>query len=227
MDKIVRKFEPITLVGGAPLPEGALARAIVHAPDIVAADGGAAPILRQGLMPQAVIGDMDSLSGKLKATLPASVIYEVAEQDSTDFEKCLMRIEAPLIAGLGFLGGRLDHQLAVFHGLMRFAGQRCLLLGENETVFLCPARLELPLDAGTPVSLFPLAPVRGAMRGLKWSFDALDFAPGHRIGTSNEASGPVSLTMNAPAMLCILPAHCFEIAFKALREQPGSWPARA
>ena len=225
-DKIVHKFEPITLVGGALLPDGALQRSLDVAPSIVAADGGAAHVLRFGRVPEAVIGDMDSLSGKFRAALPLEVVHEIEEQDSTDFEKCLMRIKAPAIAGLGFLGGRLDHQLAAFHGLMRYPHQRCVLLGADEVVFLCPPQLDLPLEQGTPVSLFPLGPVTGAMKGLKWSFDTLEFAPGHRVGTSNEALGPASFKMSAPSMLCILPGACFEIVLTALAVQSGSWPVR-
>ncbi len=225
--KIVHKLEPITLVGGADLPEGAFERAVSLAPSIVAADGGAAHVMHHSHALQAVIGDMDSLSGELKAQLPNSIVHHIQEQDSTDFEKCLMRISTPLIVGLGFLGGRLDHQLAALHALARFAEQSCVLLGRDEVVFLCPSQIDLTLEPGTPVSLFPLATVNGAASGLKWSFPSLDFAPGQRIGTSNEAIGAVSLKMNAPGMICILPAHCFERVVKALLEQPGLWPARA
>lgn len=225
MSKIVIKMEPVTLVGGADVNRSALNRAIVHAPSMVAADGGAAHILDQNLLPDAVIGDMDSLSDDLKARLPADSFYAIDEQDSTDFEKCLMRISAPLVLGLGFLGGRLDHQLAAFHGLMRFAEQRCILLGDEEVVFLCPPQLRLTFTERTPLSLFPLAPVTGDATGLHWSFEQLAFAPGQRIGTSNFANGDVHLTMSAPAMLCILPARCFEDVIAALMEQSGSWPA--
>jgi thiamine pyrophosphokinase len=226
ISKIVRKLEPITLVGGAAVNSQQLERAIVEAPTLVAADGGAAHIVRAGRVPEAVIGDMDSLSGDLKAALPKDIVHEIEEQDSTDFEKCMLRIETPLVVGLGFLGGRLDHQLAAFHGLMQFQYQRCVLLGSDEVVFLCPPLLDLPLSAGTPVSLFPLGPVTGRASGLRWSFESLDFSPGENIGTSNVADGAISLAMTAPAMLCILPAQCFEAVVKALVAQSGSWPAR-
>lgn len=226
ISKIVHKLEPITLVGGAPLDGEALIRAIVHAPTLVAADGGAAHILAADLVPDAVIGDMDSLSDDLKASLPSRIIHLIEEQDSTDFEKCMLRLETPLVVGLGFLGGRLDHQLAVFHGLMRFADQRCVLLGEEEIVFLCPPAISLELPQGTPLSLFPLGPVVGDAQGLKWSFDQLAFAPGEQIGTSNVTTDKVHLSMSNPAMLCILPADSFEIVLTALAAQSGSWPAR-
>lgn len=226
ISKIVHKLEPVALVGGAPLDFALIERVVSLAPTLVAADGGAKHIILSGRVPECVIGDMDSLSGDLKATLPESSVHQISEQDSTDFEKCLQRIDAPLIIGLGFLGARLDHQLAAFHGLMRFADQRCILLGEHDVVFLCPPQISLSLDPQTGVSLFPLAEVTGRAEGLKWSFASLDFAPGTRIGTSNFADGKVSLSMTAPAMLCILPADCLEIVVDALTQTSGSWPAR-
>ena len=75
ISKIVHKLAPITLVGGAPVEKAAFDRALTHGPTLVAADGGAAQISAFGHMPEAVIGDMDSLSGDLKAALPAQVIH--------------------------------------------------------------------------------------------------------------------------------------------------------
>lgn len=227
ISKIVHKLEPITLVGGGDVSDPAFEQALQHAPSLVAADGGAQAILQRGKMPEAVIGDMDSLSGDLKASLSKSLLHEVTEQDSTDFEKCLMRIAAPLIIGIGFLGGRIDHQLAAFHALVRFPNQPCVLLGDEELVFLCPPKLDLPLVAGTPVSLFPMQAVTAQGLGLTWSFEQLDLAPGVRIGTSNRAEGAISLSATEAALLCILPAECLEAVVTALRAQRDLWPALA
>ncbi|UYV37753.1 hypothetical protein N4R57_01135 [Rhodobacteraceae bacterium D3-12] len=82
-----------------------LCAAIDHAPRIVAADGAAQEVLRHGFMPEAVIGDFDSLSEASKRRISQDRLHEISEQDSTDFEKCLSRIEAPLVLGVGFEGG--------------------------------------------------------------------------------------------------------------------------
>ncbi|MEM9579191.1 MAG: thiamine diphosphokinase [Pseudomonadota bacterium] len=225
--RIVHATEPLGLVGGAPVADDAVAALKTRVSRVVAADGGAEALLRSGWMPEAVIGDMDSLPSAAREVLADHLLHEVEEQDSTDFEKCLMRVTAPLILALGFRGGRLDHELAALHGLMRFADQRCMLIGPDDVVFLCPPSLKLDLPAGTPLSLFPLAPVTGRATGLQWSFEQLDFAPGFRVGTSNRIEGVVDLRMSAPAMLCILPNTCLDEAVTQLAAQPGSWPARA
>ena len=98
----------VTLVGGGPVTAAQLARATTFAPRIVGADGGADRLLRLGHTPEAVIGDMDSISAATKTRL-AGRLFPVPEQDSTDFDKSLRLIRAPFILGLGFAGARMDH----------------------------------------------------------------------------------------------------------------------
>lgn len=220
---IVDSLDGITLVGGGPVTAAGLARATRHAPRIVAADGGADRLLRLGARPEAVIGDMDSISPAARAQLHDR-LHPVPEQDSTDFDKCLMRIRAPFILGLGFDGARVDHGLAVLSGLIRAPDQRCLILGARDVTFLCPPKLALDLPPGTRLSLFPMGRVNGESTGLRWPIKGLKFAPDRQIGTSNEATGPLTLRFDAPKMLVILPVRYLAAVLRGL-SLPS--PARA
>ncbi|SLN40237.1 Thiamin pyrophosphokinase, catalytic domain [Roseovarius albus] len=220
---IVDILNPITLIGGANISEGDLERALTIAPDLAAADGGANYVVNKGLKPLAVIGDFDSISENTKKKLPDSVLFPIEEQDSTDFEKCLRNIAAPLMLAVGFSGDRQDHQLAAYNALVRFPQQRCVLIGLNELVFLCPPSLSLDLPARCPVSLFPMGAVEGMSDGLEWPINGLNFAPDGRIGTSNRATGPVQLDMTAPKMLVILPQDALEIVATALIDTTAAW----
>ena len=181
-----------------------------------------------GILPVAVIGDFDSISAEARRAVPADRLHPIAEQDSTDFEKCLARIAAPMVIGVGFGGGRLDHQLAALHGLARFAAQPCVLLGRRDLVFLAPPELRLDLAKGMRFSLFPMAEVRARSNGLRWALDGIGFAPGARIGTSNQVSGPVRIACDRPAMLIILPAAALGQVVPVLGA-PGAprWPVRS
>ncbi|MFZ5751968.1 MAG: thiamine diphosphokinase [Pseudomonadota bacterium] len=214
---IVQSSEPVTLVGGGKVAPADLGQALGLAPTLVAADGGANRALSLGHPPVAVIGDLDSLDAASRAALPPGRIHRVPEQDTTDFEKCLARIEAPLILGLGFAGPRLDHWLAVANALVRHPHRPCVILGGPDIAFAAPPRLSLPLEPGTRVSLFPLAPVTGRSAGLRWPIEGLHLAPDGRIGTSNEALGPVHLEFDAPGMLVILPRAALAVATAFLR----------
>lgn len=203
---IVDSLQGVTLVGGGPVTGAALARALVLAPRVVAADSGADRLVRRGVEPEAVIGDMDSLSPAARARL-AGRVHEVAEQDTTDFDKALRLIAAPFVLALGFAGGRVDHGLAVLNALTRHPDRRCFVIGPQDVVFLCPPDLRLELPRGTRLSLFPMGAVRGTSRGLRWPLEGIDFAPDGLIGTSNRVTGPVHLTMEAPKMLVMLPVR--------------------
>ena len=215
------------LVGGGECDQTALIGDLAAGLPPVAADGGAEALLRLGVMPQAVIGDIDSLAPETQARLAPGGLHRIAEQDSTDFDKCLRNIRAPLVVAHGFLGARLDHQLAALTVLARHPDRRCLLVGRDDVVLLCPPALTLPLEPGCRVSLWPLGPVTGQSTGLRWPIGGIGFEPAGRVGTSNQALGPVSLTMDAPLMLVMLPAVCRDVAQAALLGAPGRWPARA
>ncbi len=219
-DPVLSSERPVVLVGGGPVTAQDMAEARAIAGAVVAADGGADRALALGVRPDAVIGDMDSLSAAARAVLAGSV-HAVTEQDSTDFEKCLVRIAAPLVIAVGFAGARLDHALAVFNALARHPARRCVMLAEREVIVLAPPRIALDLVPGTRVSLFPLAPVTGRDKGLHWPIDGIGFAPGGVIGTSNRAEGPVDLAFDAPGMLLMLPRRCAGALLAGLAAAPG------
>lgn len=205
----------VTVVGGGLVARRDLEDAMAVAPLVVAADGGADHLLDLGLKPDRVIGDLDSLGGEARAALAPGRIVEIAEQDSTDFEKCLSRISAPFVIAVGFTGLRLDHTLAALSVLIRQEWAPVLMLGSDDLVFVAPPRIELPLEEGTRVSLYPMGPSRGRSTGLVWPIDGLDFAPDGRVGTSNRAEGPVTLEIEGP-MLVMLPRDCLPLAMAAL-----------
>lgn len=213
---IVRSFDPILLVGAGDVSASDMA--LAHRPGwrVVAADGGAARCLEAGVVPEAVIGDLDSLEAGTRAALPAERVFPVAEQESTDFEKCLERVSAPVVVAVGFAGPRIDHTLAVCTSLLRHAAMPVIVLGEADLIFHGPREVSLDLAPGTRVSLYPLRQVTGRSEGLRWPIGGIGFAPDGRIGTSNEALGPVHLGFDGPGMLVITPRAALESVLAAL-----------
>lgn len=193
----------ITLAGAGTIAPADWTEALALAPVLVAADGGADAALAAGHMPEAVIGDFDSLSPAARAAIPAPRLHHVPEQNSTDFEKCLTRIRARFVLAIGFVG-RLDHTLAALSVMARVAQPPVLLLAQEDVAFLAPPRLDLDLPVGTRFSLWPLGHASGRSTGLHWAIDGIVFQPAGRVGTSNRTTGPVSMTMDGP-MLVLLP----------------------
>ncbi|HLQ19734.1 MAG TPA: hypothetical protein VK146_12230, partial [Tabrizicola sp.] len=77
---IVQSTRGVTLAGGGPFSARDLKLALARAPLAVAADSGADRLLRFGVTPDAVIGDMDSISAAARAKIPLEKQHFVAEQ---------------------------------------------------------------------------------------------------------------------------------------------------
>ena len=210
----------VTLVGGGEIGPADVKEALTLAPRLVAADGGAGAALAAGHAPEAVIGDFDSVTDETLARLPDARQVRVAEQDSTDFEKCLARIDAPLIVAVGFLGRRVDHQLAAMAALARET-RPVVMVGRHDVV-VHASRLEISPPPGSRLSLFPMARVTGRSDGLEWPIDGIVFAPDGRIGTSNRVTGPVRLAFDGPGMLTIMPRAALASVAAALRGPDGA-----
>lgn len=214
---IFSAYGGVTLIGGGPVSAKQLRMAMEIAPDLVAADSGADRALALGVMPRMVLGDLDSLSDASRAALGAARLHRISEQVTTDFDKALRSISAPFVLGLGFLGGRIDHELAAFTSLIGSA-QRCILIGTRDLVFHLPSRIALDLRRGDRVSLYPLRAVQAESEGLEWPLQGLDFAPDAMIGTSNRARGAkVVIRTHGSGMLCILPRARLKSVVAALQ----------
>lgn len=215
---------PVTLVGGGALDRAMLADARTLGRHLVAADGAADRLMELGQPPDAVVGDMDSI--RCRAALPPGCrIIELAEQATTDFEKCLYSVDAPLYLGAGFTGRRVDHSLAVFHAMLRYPEKAVILIGQEEIIALAPARQTLSIAVGTGarVSFFPLLPVTGAASGgLKWQIDGLPMEAGSQIGTSNQSTAEtIRFAFDGPGALIMLPRPALAALAEALMASAG------
>ncbi|KKN45028.1 hypothetical protein LCGC14_0687060 [marine sediment metagenome] len=224
-DMIVSSLTPLTLVGGGEACMADLTEALTIAPTCVAADAGAMLALKAGVPIAALIGDFDSISETTLAQIPCDRQFRIDEQDTTDFDKALRNLDTPLVIGVGFCGGRLDHQLAVLHTLVRHAHRRCILLAESQIVLLAPPKLEVATMTDDVVSIFPLGPTQGRSDGLEWPINGLDLNPLSQIGTSNRAVGPARIEMDSPHAILMLPRRIIrQVAEALLHPDAAGWP---
>lgn len=215
----VRSRQGITLVGGGAPSAQNVTEALSLAPTLVAADGGANYCAKMGHEPAAIIGDFDSLSAVARARFAGSNFIEVsefAEQDNTDFPKCLARLDAPFVLAVGFSDERLDHTLANLGVLAQGEGPPTILIGTHDVVFAAPKKISLDLAVGTRVSLFPMEPLSGVSQGLEWQIEGLTLSPMGRIGTSNRSVGPVHLAFEKPGCLVLTPRATLGAVLAAL-----------
>ena len=182
----------LVIVGGGGFDPALLRQLDGRGALIVGADGGADAALMAGIVPELVIGDLDSLID-IDTWRARTRVIEIDEQETTDFEKCLYSVEAPMTVALGMTGKRFDHTLAALHAVTRYGGKRrIVLVDEIDAALALSGAAEIDLPAGARVSVHPLETVRFAhSKGLAYPLDGLTLAPGVRTGTSNAATGGV------------------------------------
>ena len=186
---------PMAIVGGGAVDPALLVELARRGVALVGADGGADAIGDAGLVPAAVIGDLDSLRDRATWEQRSHVIH-IPEQITTDFQKALYSTSAPVTLALGMTGKRLDHTLAALSAVLQYAPSRKLLLVDEVDVALAVVG-SIRFEAGPRerVSIHPLLPIRfERSSGLFYPMDGLLLEPGGLIGTSNEGvGGPVEI----------------------------------
>jgi thiamine pyrophosphokinase len=160
---------------------------------VICADGGLKNAAKEGIRPGCIIGDFDSVSGRLVSKYPSSkVIGFPRDKDKTDAELAVLHARS-----LGFnkivlvcaLGLRIDHELAnvfllqKFPGLLRIRGDgfEMSVAGKNERF---NARI------GSVVSLFAIGgDAKGVTTsGLRFPLKDARIRAGSSLGVSNVAS---------------------------------------
>lgn len=217
---LFRSNDPVLLVGGAPVDEALLQRLARDRP-LVAADSGANTAFKAGLVPDLVLGDLDSIE-RLDEVRRRTEVVHLPDQNTTDLEKSLACIDAPAILGLGFLGARFDHSLAALHAIAACTKPREIMLaGADDVVLRVRGGFRQTLPIGLRFSVWPLGRQRfRRSHGLRWPLDGLTMHAGCLIGTSNEtdASDVAIEAGEGTGYLVILP---IEVLDRLL----ASWPA--
>lgn len=170
---------------------------------VIAADSGMEFFYRNGLVPDEIVGDFDSVKKEVleyfKEHNPdVQILKFQPEKDETDTELALRTaIEAGCekIWLLGATGTRLDHVLGNIH-LLGMAMERkceCIMVDSYNRIRMLNKGIRLKKEEqyGDYVSLFPFTPeVKGlTLRGFKYPLQSYNLPCYHSLGVSNEISG--------------------------------------
>jgi thiamine pyrophosphokinase len=182
--------EGLLLLGGEGPRRAQLEEVLRAAGLVIAADSGFDLALRLGILPDLLVGDLDSVAASPGlAAFPAERIRRFPrDKDETDAELGLRLfaergIRSIVLAGGG--GGRLDHLLAVA-GLFERESPPAAWYTALERVERVDGEARLSGCRGRRVSFFPLGAAAGGLssEGLKWPLDGLEWPRG-RGGISN------------------------------------------
>jgi thiamine pyrophosphokinase len=184
------------------LPNLEKARSLLQEGDyLIAADGGANHLMKMGILPEIVIGDLDSVDeDTLFEFTSAEVEVEQysEDKDETDIELALryaVELRPAAILVIGALGGRLDQTLANLSIVTDPALPAIDIRLDDgvEEAFFCRAKTakggqaEIQGRSGDIVSLIPWhGPVEGVTtEGLQWPLYAETLYPDKSRGISN------------------------------------------
>jgi thiamine pyrophosphokinase len=162
---------------------------------VVGVDGGAEHCLRLNVVPDYVVGDLDSISSPARATLErAGAVFRKfpVRKDFTDTE---LAVElawtkgATRITFLAVTGTRLDHTLGNINLLHRTLelGLAARILDDRHEIHLVDRILSLSGNPGDLLSVLPVsAQVHGiTLRGLEYPLEEASLARGSTTGISN------------------------------------------
>lgn len=178
----------------------------------VCADGAADHLLAYDLIPDFVVGDLDSLSLTSKTRLGNERLIQLADQDQHDglkaFEFCLQQ-GCDQIHLLGADGGRLDHFFANLELMARFSESVVVMMWTDlERIEVVQGEWQRHLKIGTRLSLSPLLgnAVGVSTEGLKFALNNATLKAGHRpIAVSNVVQGtPVVVHVRQGRLLLTL-----------------------
>lgn len=160
---------------------------------LICADGGANKAMKLNLVPDFIIGDLDSINDTtLKFFKNKSKVIKLKRQNDTDVEKCLKFAiqkgfdEAIL---LGITGNRLDHTFCNLGIVIKFFNKiKLKLIAEESILIPYSGKVELKTFPGEIISLYGFdKKTKITSKGLKYPLKNTVLPFGERESTSNAA----------------------------------------
>ena len=189
-ETMTTKFDAVILANGD-YPTSSLPLEILSKTSfVVCCDGAVNEYIRRGGMPQAIIGDCDSLSEDIKAS-NSDIIHKIDEQEYNDLSKTikfLASIGKRRIAIVGATGKREDHTLGNISLLIEYMrwGMDVTMYTDHGMFIPCHGDRTFTSTSGQQVSIFSFGATGFHAEGLVYPLH--DFTNWWQ-GTLNECLG--------------------------------------
>lgn len=164
---------------------------------LIATDGAARHIIKLGLVPNVIIGDMDSISPNLleqSHLSPTILIKYPIKKDKTDFELavdyCLENKFEEIII-FGVLGDRIDHLIANILLITKIQSEKrstkIKIIENKKETYVLNEKIEISGQIGDELSIIPISSkLEGVVtRGLEYRLDNETLSLGSTRGISN------------------------------------------
>ena len=161
---------------------------------IIAADGGLSYLEKEGIRPDIICGDFDSLG---KTPFGDNVVRVPVEKDDTDMALAISlgkKKGADEFILYGGTGGRPDHTMANYQTLCHIAKEGCrgYLIGEHYiATAIHNGKIAFPKGKTGTISVFCMGKeaIGVSLKGLKYPLDNAKLFPDVPLGVSNSFTG--------------------------------------
>lgn len=158
---------------------------------IICADGGYDALVYTSIVPNVVIGDLDSVKSSIPKEI--EVVKYPTDKNKTDLEICIdyaIQNGCDTVFMLGALGGRIDHTIGSLNA-MKYAlehGASPMILTGKSRIYLVDDEVEFAREKFDYVSLIPYTEkVLGVTTtGLKYELNNAELTKSSSLGISNE-----------------------------------------
>jgi len=154
---------------------------------LIAADGAANNLLSINVIPDYIIGDLDSFDKNYK--LNNTRIIQIDDQETNDFEKCLIwcsKNKKQKILIVGFHGGELEHSINNISVFKKYAQKLDLtILDRDRYGIFVNQSFYSNLNSNEIISIIPLPSALLRTKGLVWELDNTKLELGIKEGARN------------------------------------------
>ena len=176
---------------------------------IIVTDGSYDKILKLDIVPNIVIGDLDSIK-----SIPKNVrIIKETDQNKSDFEKALIWLKNNdyfEISIVGITGGRIDHLLINFVLIYKYFQKFNLTIYTNDEIarILTPGKYSINGKKNDLFSIVALPKVKNLIiKSAKYSINEKEFEIGSQ-GLSNEfLTGKIEISFTSGLIVFIKSQH--------------------
>ena len=162
---------------------------------VIALDGAANRLIGSNMIPDVLLGDLDSVSESALEQCKASgvTIVQTPDQQSSDISKGLEWVQRTYpdseVDIIGVEIGRYDHHLAAYSALFECKSDATILLDGWQARRVSQTPSDIETKPNSIFSLIPFGDVTGAtIKGCQFSLDNESLTTGTR-GISNIATG--------------------------------------
>lgn len=235
MSKISKQLlNRIAIIADGDFPESEFPRHLIRtASAVVCCDGAVEKYVEfsGGKLPDAVVGDMDSLRTAARDAVPAEekardregratlekiadICIQIDEQDDCDLAKavhyaCSRWASASLVQIFGATGRCEDHTIGNYGHLMQFSrdlkGRNFELISDYTTAFVMTDSDTFDCGEGRTISFFTADnSLRVSSKGLQWPLDGVVFDYWWKATRNRAVEDRISLKFNHPSALLVI-----------------------